>query len=90
MKKLIPVAVAVLALTACGDDYKDKRGKGDAPVRKSNDSPVEVMNYPDGFSNVAHKCDGHGHRVYVTTQNSNGKQMAVVADASCPGSGEQR
>lgn len=79
--QLAALALILAALAACGDD--DERGTGDAPARRGDDSPAEVLNFPDGFSNVAHKCDGHGHRVYVTTQNANGKQMAVVADPAC-------
>ncbi len=88
MKKLVLAALTVLALTACSE-FNDERGKGDAPVEKRDDGPAEVVNFPDGFSNVAHKCDGHGHRIYVTTQANGGKQMTVIADPSCPGGGEQ-
>ena len=46
---------------------------GDGATRPSgrfDDSPAEVINFPDQFANVAHKCDGHGHRVYSTTRQA--------------------
>lgn len=77
------VAVAVLT-SGCGDAFNDTRGKGDAPVGSTDDSGKEVINFPNSFSNVAHGCDGHGHRLFVTTSDG-GKQMTVIDDPSCPG-----
>lgn len=81
------IAIAAAAAPACGvkDDYDDKHGQGDAPVDDTNDSARDVMNFPNGFSNVAHGCDGFGHRVFVTTQNASGKELVVVDDPSCSG-----
>ena len=47
-----------------------------------DDSPAEVINFPDQFANVAHKCDGHGHRVYSTTRQA---PVVVIDDPSCAG-----
>jgi hypothetical protein len=75
--------VAMVGLgTGCsrfGEEYND------APVQKKNDRPAEVYSMPDGFANVATKCDNHGNRMYVTRQgDSAGKSVAVVAnDPSC-------
>lgn len=79
------VLAAALVAGGCGvvNEHNDERGRGDAPVESRDDSAKEVINFPDTFSNVAHACDGHGHRVYVTTQNANGKQLAVIDDPSC-------
>lgn len=77
MKKILPAAIAVLALAGCGA-FNDQRGKGDAPVanRKGDDAPARVVNMPDGFSNVAFKCiDSNG--LYVTTKDA---APVVVAD----------
>lgn len=85
---LIVITVMVILLIAgCGmvDDYNDNHGIGDAPTGEKDDSEKDVIQFPDGFSNVAHGCDGHGHRVYVTTQNASGKEMVVVDDPTCPG-----
>lgn len=70
------VLLIVLLLASCSD-YNDERGKGDAPVGNRVEEPVDVIFMPDGFSNVATVCY-QGYRVFVSTQNSNGKQMEVV------------
>jgi hypothetical protein len=76
--------ILITLLAACGDDAKETRkGRGDAPVGHIDETPAEVIAFPDTFSNVATKCDGHGHRLYVTTQNVNGKQLSVITDPSC-------
>ncbi|MFC4463308.1 hypothetical protein ACFPH6_01570 [Streptomyces xiangluensis] len=61
--------LAVL-LTGCSQEYDDKRGKGDAPVKgkAGEDSAAEVYNFPDGFGNLATKCVGDGKRGYATTR----------------------
>lgn len=58
----------------------------DAPVASQNKTPAEVLNMPDGFSNVATKCD-HGNRVYVAFHgDATYGAIAVVAnDPSCGG-----
>lgn len=67
------------------DSRNEERGRGDAPVGEVVDDPVDVIQFPDRFSNVAHACDGHGHRVYVTTKSDQSRFMAVTDDASCNG-----
>ena len=66
---------------AC-DNFTSERGRGDAPVGNYDDSSAEVINFPDKFANVAHKCDGHGHRVYSTTREAT---VVVIDDPSCEG-----
>lgn len=88
MRKLVLVfaVVGMLAAgSACGvnDRLNDARGRGDAPVAKVDGSAKEVIEMPDRFSNVAHACDGHGHRVFVTTQTDSGRMMQVINDDSC-------
>lgn len=75
----------VLTLSTGCQSFEEERGRGDAPVEAFDDSAKQVINFPDQFSNVAHACDGHGHRVYVTTQNESGKAMFVVDDPACAG-----
>ncbi|MBC6458820.1 hypothetical protein [Actinomadura sp. HBU206391] len=88
MQKILIVAVPlVLALSACSG-FSNERGWGDAPVSKRDDSAAEVINYPNQFGNVAHKCDGHGHRVYVVTHAKSDVAPVVVTDPSCPGGAE--
>ncbi|MEU1514787.1 hypothetical protein ABZ490_21920 [Streptomyces sp. NPDC005811] len=64
------VAVLVLALGGCSQQYYDERGKADAPVagKAGEDSAAEVYNFPDGFGNLATKCVGKGKRAYATTK----------------------
>lgn len=89
MKKLIPMVVVFsVFLGGCAvgdaiDKKNDERGRGDAPVGAVDDRPKEVMQFPDRFSNVAHGCDGHGHRVYVTTKSDQSREMRVIDDPSC-------
>jgi hypothetical protein len=77
--------VASSFLAGCGiqDEFNDDRGTGDAPTGDKDDSPAAVINMPNNFANVAHKCDGHGHRVYVSTHTAQAKQIAVIDDPSC-------
>ena len=85
----VGAALAVVALLgiggACGvnDTANERRGRGDAPVSKVDDTPKEVIQFPDRFSNVSHACDGHGHRVFVTTQTDAGRQLEIINDETC-------
>jgi hypothetical protein len=85
--RIITAATACVALVGCNavNDRNDARGRGDAPVGKVDDDPTEVLQFPDRFSNVAHKCDGHGHRVYVTTKSDQSRFMTVIDDPTCGG-----
>ena len=74
-------AVLAVGFGAC-DNFNSERGRGDAPVGEFDDSAAEVLNFPDKFANVAHKCDGHGHRVYSTTREATD---IVIDDPSCDG-----
>lgn len=77
--------LALVASSACGvnDAANERRGRGDAGVGSIDDTPKDVIQFPDRFVNVAYACDGHGHRVFVTTQSEHRKEMAVVNDESC-------
>jgi hypothetical protein len=55
---LVTIAVALVFISACGEFNKD------APAGERNTGPADIINMPDGFSNVAHKCDGP-NMVYV-------------------------
>ena len=80
--RFIAPAVLSVALLAGCSGFNDERGRGDAPIGPFDDSPAEVVNFPDKFANVAHKCDGHGHRVYSTTRQA---AVTVIDDPTCPG-----
>lgn len=86
MRKFLPLLLVAAVLgSGCGwvDSKNEERGRGDAPVGEVVDTPVDVIQMPDRFSNVAHACDGHGHRVYVTTKSDQSRFMAVIDDPTC-------
>ena len=63
MKKIAVALVAVLALSLSGCAKMTEPFK-DAPRGATNNEPADLVTFPDGFSNVADKCD-HGNRVYT-------------------------
>jgi hypothetical protein len=77
------LVLAAALLAGCG---KITEPYNDAPVRSQNKQPAEVLNMPDGFSNVATKCD-HGNRVYVAFHGDSayGAVAVVANDPSCAG-----
>lgn len=81
MKKLALVVLMFIVVSCSG--YNNKRGVGDAGVGTQNREKPEVMVFSDKYPNVEHKCDGHGHRVYVTTTHNIRPQ--IVDDPTCPG-----
>lgn len=77
------VAVGLIALTGCGDKYTEPFR--DAPrSATTNDKPADVIEMPDGFNNLATKCD-HGNRVYVTYHGDAGYGSVTVVkgDPTC-------
>lgn len=65
----------VLGLSGCGV-AKYTEPFQDAPRGSTNNTPADTVTFPDGFSNVATKCD-HGNRVYVAYHND--KAYAAIA-----------
>ncbi|MBL7496220.1 hypothetical protein I6A84_06230 [Frankia sp. CNm7] len=59
---LLAVVGVAAVTTGCSEKAKE-RGR-DAPISTHDDSPARIINMPDGFSNVAAKCDGP-NMVYV-------------------------
>lgn len=80
----IGLPITFLGIAACSG--KTLEPFNDAPVGVQNTTPADVLNFPDGFSNVSTKCD-HGNRVYVIFHsNSPYGSVAVVAnDPTCTG-----
>lgn len=86
MKVVAAAGVAVataLTLSSCG---KVMEPFNDAAVSGQNKGPAEVINFPDGFSNVAAKCDGTT-RVYVIfhADSAYGSVAAVANSPECSG-----
>lgn len=87
-KKKIAVCVsgvvAAAALTGCSskltEPYKD------APRGGTNAAPADVITMPDGFSNLASKCDGPNRIYVVFHQDAPYGAVAVVPnDPRCTG-----
>lgn len=78
--RIIVIMIAVLVLTGCKANEPFK----DAPTGARNNAPADTISMPDGFSNVATKCD-HGNRVYVIfkSDGSYGSVAVVPDDPSC-------
>lgn len=72
-------ATALVVLASCGE-YNDKRGRGDAPVASTDDTPAVVVNFPDLFMNVAFKCLG-SNGIYTHTRE--GAPIVVPNDTNC-------
>ena len=84
MRKLLLAACAVVALAAAGCTQKER-----VNAHRSTNvdrTPAEVYAMPNFYNNVASKCDGHGHRIFVTSNKSSApSNLIVINDASCPG-----
>lgn len=92
IRKSALAVVAVIALilsTASSCPGDNSNGRGDAPVGEIDTGTAEIINFPDTFGNVAHKCDNHGHRVYTTTHGTGDSTTTntpvVIDDPTCPG-----
>lgn len=81
---LIAVAV-VLGVGACSN--KQQQVYNDAPrTGVNNTAPADIIAQPDGFSNVAAKCDGP-NRVYSAYHGDGayGSVAVVANDPRCTG-----
>ena len=88
MKRALSIA-AILAVvgissTACLD--KATQPWQDAPRSGvKNTDPADIIEMPDGFNNLATKCD-HGNRLYVSYHGDKayGFVATVPQDPTCP------
>lgn len=82
-RKTILATTLVVAITSLGcSGYNNERGRGDAPVGERDDTPAQVINFPDLFMNVAMKCLG-GNGIYTHTRE--GAPVVVANDPECAG-----
>lgn len=83
------VAVGAVALAAGCNSANDRDGTGDAPVGRADPSPADIINMPDGWPNIATKCDVYqpGKRIYVPSHKNNDVQPVLVDDPSCGSAG---
>ena len=63
MRVVAVAALAALTLTGCGSSKLSEQFQ-DAPRGINNELAADTITFPDGFSNVATKCDGP-NRIYV-------------------------
>lgn len=80
---VLVILVFLALLTSCGG--KATEPFKDAPVGTHDESPADVVEMPDGFSNVATKCDTFGNRVYSLFHSDGdyGSVYVVPQDPSC-------
>lgn len=85
MKRWIVGAGLLLVLSGCG--AKVTEPFHDAPTSPNrNNDPARVITMPDGFSNVAGKCDGPNYIYSGFHGDGNRMSIAVVAnDPRCHG-----
>lgn len=83
--KLVVATIAVIViLGACSD--KARESFHDGPRSKVvNSEPSDILEFPDGFSNMATKCD-HGNRVYSAFRSDDNRAAIAISpqDPSCP------
>lgn len=71
----------MLATTGCADSG---HGTIDAPVdQQQNNEPAHIVNMPDGFMNIAWKCEGH-NGIYAHTRDA--APVVVPNDPNCTAS----
>jgi len=82
----VAVVTAVLGFGLATGCAKANEPFQDAERGSTNDSPADVGQMPDGFSNYATKCD-HGNRVYIIFKSdaAYGSIAVVPQDPTCSG-----
>lgn len=83
-RRIIVLGVVLLGLlvAACGVDTNAEVGGRDTGT-------ANVINMPRGWSNIAYKCDGHGHMVFASDHgDSFSSSVAVIADDECQQKGQ--
>ena len=84
----IAAGIAVLIL-AGGADSCTAESNQDAGVSNRETGPADLINFPDGYSNVAHKCDGPNmvyviyHGNFVEGPKPYGSMAVVAGDPRC-------
>lgn|GEM_PF-2132716 len=72
---LLALLATGIALTGCSN--KSQEPFRDAGIGQRNNGKADVMTFPDGFSNVAAKCDGP-NRVYVAFKGDDNRAAIAV------------
>lgn len=80
---LIGVPVVLVAGLAAGCGDKANEPYKDAPrTDETNGEPASIVRFPDGFSNIATKCD-HGNRLYVAFKGDDNRAAIAVVQGGC-------
>ena len=82
---VLVLCLAVFAMTGCWEQYKEERGRGDAPVGEVDDTDALVINFPNDYPGIATKCGAPGQRIYTHTRSdpTQGVSIVVVEDENC-------
>lgn len=88
--KVAGVLFGLFLLAGCSQGaYGTSHGIKDAPVNRDQDNtPAKIVNFPDGYENVAFKCQAafvagqHGVGIYTTTREA--APVVVPNDPACP------
>jgi hypothetical protein len=84
MGRLTAVALAALALASVAGCGNTPERLNAHQQRNVDRSPPDVYAMPDHYNNVASKCDGHGHRMFVTSNKDQApSNLVVISDESC-------
>lgn len=83
MKRLAVAAIVGAAVVAgCGPgDDASREDAHDVPGREIDKTKPHIVAFNNKYQNVASKCDGYGHRIFVTTAS----RLLVLPDPSCSG-----
>ncbi len=83
-KRRLWIAFPIIALAGCSQGgYGETHGIKDAPVEpadKQNNGPAHIITMPDGFQNIAFKCDGK-NGIYTHTRVA--APVIVANDPNC-------
>lgn len=82
--KALMLAAVLFAMMGLGACAKMSEPFKDAERGVTNDDPADTITFPDGFSNMATKCD-HGNRVYSAFHGDSpyGAIAVVPNDPTC-------
>jgi hypothetical protein len=82
---VLAVLALVTFLPACGGDKYTEPFRDGPRSETTNRESSDIIEFPDGFSNWATKCD-HGNRIYSAYHGDSayGAGMISPQDPSCP------
>jgi hypothetical protein len=80
LASLVLATVALASVVGCGNTPERLNAH---QQRNFDRIPPDVYAMPDHYNNVASKCDGHGHRMFVTSNKDQApSNLVVVSDES--------